>query len=84
MRRIFIMRLSPETRELNPEFQFGCMLIYPLSYACTCKPTDQILARKRLRTYYFGSVHVRDRYTDNCWTKMNRIHCQDKAGQALP
>ena len=36
-----------EGRKINPEFQFGCMLIYPLSYAYTCKPTDQILAREK-------------------------------------
>lgn len=63
-----------EGRKINPEFQFGCMLIYPLSYAYTCKPTDQILAReKMLRTYYFGDVHVRGRYTNSCRTFQESI-----------
>lgn len=61
-------------RKINPEFQFGCMLIYPLSYAYTCKPTDQILAReKMLQTYYFGDVHVRGCYTNSCRTFQESI-----------
>lgn len=53
--------------EINPDFQIGCMLIYPLTYALTCKPEDQVLTReKMLKTYYFGDVHVRGEYTNTC------------------
>ncbi|UTY40172.1 6-phospho-beta-glucosidase [Allocoprobacillus halotolerans] len=56
-----------EGHKINPDFQIGCMLIYPLTYAYTCKPSDQVLTReKMLKTYYFGDVHVRGKYTNTC------------------
>lgn len=43
------------------------MLIYPLTYAYTCKPNDQVLVRdKMLKTYYFSDVQVRGEYTNTC------------------
>ncbi|WP_207871880.1 6-phospho-beta-glucosidase [Enterococcus sp. DIV2402] len=56
-----------EGKKINPDFQFGCMLLYPCTYAATCKPEDQIAARnKLLPTYYFGDVHVKGKYTNTC------------------
>lgn len=56
-----------EGKKINPNFQFGCMLLYPCTYPATCKPEDQIAARnKLLSTYYFGDVHVRGKYTNTC------------------
>lgn len=56
-----------EGKKINPNFQFGCMLLYPCTYAATCNPLDQVLAREKLLpTYYFGDIHVRGCYTNNC------------------
>lgn len=52
---------------ISPDFKIGCMLLYPLTYAYTCRPEDQIEARKAmLRTYYFGDVQVRGYYSNTC------------------
>lgn len=60
--------------KINPDFQIGCMQIYPLTYAYTCKPADQVLARnKMLRTYYMSDVQVRGYYTNTCKTFQNTI-----------
>lgn len=56
-----------EGHKINPDFQIGCMQIYPLTYAYTCKPMDQVLTRsKMLRTYYMSDVQVRGYYTNTC------------------
>lgn len=56
-----------EGKKINPDFQFGCMLLYPCTYAATCNPEDQITVRnKLLSTYYFGDVQVRGKYTNTC------------------
>lgn len=56
-----------EGKKINPDFQFGCMLLYPCTYAATCRPEDQVVAREKLLpTYYFGDVHVRGKYTNTC------------------
>ncbi len=63
-----------EGHKINPDFQIGCMQIYPLTYAYTCKPADQVLARnKMLRTYYMSDVQVRGYYTNTCKTFQNTI-----------
>nr|WP_217933762.1 6-phospho-beta-glucosidase [Enterocloster clostridioformis] len=63
-----------EGHKINPNFQIGCMQIYPLTYAYTCKPIDQVLTRnKMLRTYYMGDVQVRGYYTNTCKTFQNMI-----------
>ena len=60
---------------INPEFQIGCMLLYPQTYAATCAPEDQIARLEKMRfTYYYGDVHVRGYYTNTCeavWRKYN-------------
>ena len=60
--------------ETDPDNQIGCMLIYPLVYAATCSPDDQISAMKKLnKTYYFGDVHCRGYYSNVCtamWQEM--------------
>ena len=54
-----------EGRKINPDFQFGCMLLYPVTYAYTCRPEDQVEARNEmLKTYYFGDVQVRGYYSN--------------------
>ena len=74
-----------EGHKINPEFQIGCMLIYPLTYAYTCKPEDQVLTRnKMLRTFYFGDVYVRGEYTNTCtsFAKMINGHFTMEEGDA--
>jgi len=52
--------------EINPDFQIGCMLIFHLSYAMTCRPEDQIVSReKMLPQFYFGDVQVRGYYSNS-------------------
>ncbi len=64
-----------EGKKINPDFQIGCMLLYPLTYAYTCKPIDQVLTRnKMLRTYYWGDVQVRGYYTNTCKAFQESIH----------
>ncbi|MBP2058816.1 6-phospho-beta-glucosidase [Lactobacillus colini] len=63
-----------EGKKINPNFKIGCMLLYPCTYAATCRPEDQICARnKLLSTYYFGDVQVRGRYTNTCTSYINQI-----------
>ena len=63
-----------EGHKINPDFQIGCMQIYPLTYAYTCKPIDQALTRnKMLRTYYMSDVQARGYYTNTCKTFQNTI-----------
>lgn len=61
--------------KINPDLKIGCMLVYPLFYAATCSPEDQVALRNRLLfTYYYGDVHVKGRYTNTCtsvWEKYN-------------
>lgn len=64
-----------EGKKINPDFRIGCMLLYPLTYAYTCKPIDQVLTRnKMLRTYYWGDVQVRGYYTNTCKAFQESIH----------
>lgn len=63
--------------EINPDFQIGCMLIYPLRYAATCSPMDQVITRdKMLPVYYCGDVHVRGRYTNTCKALWKKWGCE--------
>lgn len=56
-----------EGRKISSEFRFGCMLLYPVTYAYTCRPEDQIRAREEmLKTFYFGDVQVRGYYSNTC------------------
>src|SRR5699024_327597 len=62
--------------EIDPANQIGCMLLYPLVYAATCRPEDQIAAMKKHNmTYYYGDVHCRGYYTNVCtaiWQELGK------------
>ena len=63
-----------EGRKISQDFRFGCMLLYPVTYAYTCRPEDQIEARNEmLKTYYFGDVQVRGYYSNTCRNCMERM-----------
>ncbi|MCH1939722.1 6-phospho-beta-glucosidase [Holdemania massiliensis] len=66
-----------EGRKINPEFQFGCMLLYPKTYAQTCNPEDQLMVReKMLPLYYCADVQVRGYYSNTCTAYWDRNHSQ--------
>lgn len=53
-----------EGKKINPDFQFGNMILYNCCYAMSCRPEDQILVHdKLLPIYYFSDVQVRGHYT---------------------
>lgn len=50
-------------REINPDFQIGCMMAMSPVYPETCKPMDQIAALKEMdKTFYFADVQCRGHY----------------------
>ncbi|MCG1013123.1 6-phospho-beta-glucosidase [Tepidanaerobacter sp. GT38] len=50
--------------EINPDFKIGMMMLYPIFYAETCKPEDQLAAMKAMdQHYYFSDVQVRGYYS---------------------
>ncbi|CVI70968.1 Aryl-phospho-beta-D-glucosidase BglH [Clostridiales bacterium CHKCI001] len=56
-----------DCHKIDPDAKIGCMLLYPTTYAATCAPEDQLLAREAMdMTYYFGDVFVRGKYTNVC------------------
>ena len=53
-----------EGKKINPDFQFGNMILYNCCYAMSCHLEDQILVHdKLLLIYYFSDVQVRGHYT---------------------
>ncbi len=61
--------------QIDPENKIGCMLLYPLAYAATCRPDDQIMAMKKLnKTYYFGDVHCRGYYSNVCTSIQRQLN----------
>lgn len=64
-------------KKINPDFRIGCMLIYPLRYAATCRPEDQVITRdKMIPIYYCGDVQVRGRYTNVCRSLWKKWGCE--------
>jgi 6-phospho-beta-glucosidase len=52
-------------REINPEFQMGCMISFVPIYPFSCAPDDIMLATESMRMrYFFGDVHMRGEYPD--------------------
>lgn len=51
--------------EINPDMKVGMMLLYPMTYAETCKPGDVLEANKFMdRSYFFSDVQVRGYYSN--------------------
>lgn len=60
-------KVVAQGRKINPDFQFGCMLLYPIFYPLTPAPADTLAVHNRLSyIYYYGDVHVKGRYTHTC------------------
>ncbi|MEA5026401.1 MAG: 6-phospho-beta-glucosidase [Erysipelotrichaceae bacterium] len=50
--------------QINPDFKIGLMMLYPLTYADTCNPYDQLLCMKAMDLhYYFSDVQARGYYS---------------------
>lgn len=50
-------------REINPEFQIGCMVIAVPTYPMTPNPEDVLAAREaENKNYLFSDIHVRGKY----------------------
>lgn len=51
--------------QIDPSMQVGMMLLYPLSYAETCSPEDNLENMKNLDLHYlFSDVQVRGKYSN--------------------
>ena len=60
--------------KINPDFKIGCMVQYPLTYAKTCSPEDQLAKREyMLFTYYYLDVMCRGYYTNTCISKQQKL-----------
>jgi len=47
-------------REINPDFQIGCMMAYVPVYPYSCKPKDLLASTKMMeRRFFYSDVHVR-------------------------
>lgn len=52
-------------KQINPDFQIGMMLLYPLSYAETCSPLDNLENMRNMDLHYlFSDVQVRGKYSN--------------------
>lgn len=64
-----------EGRKINPDFQFGNMILYNCCYAMTCHPIDQMMLHdKLLPIYYFSDVQVRGYYTNTCLAYQKKMN----------
>lgn len=60
--------------EINQEFKIGLMMIYPETYAETCRPEDQVAQMKAMEIhYYFSDVQVRGFYSAKARKMQERL-----------
>jgi len=61
-------------RKINPDFRFGCMVLYNCCYSMTCDPKDVLMVHENLLPiYYFTDVQIRGRYTNTCKAYMKKM-----------
>lgn len=59
---------------IDPGSQIGMMMIYPTTYAATCRPEDQLAQMKALdRHYYFSDVQARGYYSPKAKEYMRQM-----------
>lgn len=62
-------------KEINPDFQIGCMLAMVPVYPYSCNPDDVLASIEAMnRRYFYGDVHVRGcipQYMISFWKKHN-------------
>ncbi|MGX6978205.1 6-phospho-beta-glucosidase [Vagococcus elongatus] len=73
-------------REINPEFQVGCMMAYVPVYPYSCKPEDMMASVKVMnRRFFYSDVHARGEipsYILNEWEQKGYaidFNCEDLA-----
>ncbi|CAM4497757.1 MAG: 6-phospho-beta-glucosidase [Paenibacillus macerans] len=58
---------------INPDFKIGMMMLYPLSYAETCSPEDNLENMHNMDLhYYFSDVQVRGYYSPKAYKFLER------------
>lgn len=68
--------------QINPDFQIGMMMIYPINYPKTCDPMDNLACMKEMdRHYYFSDIQCRGYYSDKAkkFLKQYGIHIKMEA-----
>lgn len=56
-------RAVKAAREINPDFQMGCMIGFVPMYPYSCNPEDVMKTQEKMRErYIFSDVHVRGHY----------------------
>ena len=59
---------------INPDFQIGCMLQWPVTYPKTCDPADVVAVREAMMPdYYYADVMCRGHYTSLCHAQAVRM-----------
>lgn len=70
-------------RQINPDFKIGMMMLYPLFYAETCNPLDQLRQLETMDLHYlFSDVQVRGYYSRKARSilKRHNVDLQLSAG----
>ncbi|WP_423188976.1 6-phospho-beta-glucosidase [Alkalibacterium sp. f15] len=71
-------------KEINPDFQIGCMMAYVPIYPYSCSPHDMLSANKMMeRRFFYNDIHVRGEipsYALKMWEKkeFNIEYSQDE------
>ncbi|HJF34001.1 MAG TPA: 6-phospho-beta-glucosidase [Sporosarcina psychrophila] len=61
-------------RKINPEFKVGCMLQYPMTYAKTTKPEDNLAKQLFMKPdFYYGDVMCKGYYTNTCTSRWKQM-----------
>lgn len=74
--------------EINPDFKIGAMIFYPMTYANTCNPLDNLKKMEDMdKHYYFSDIQVRGYYSNKAKKYLERnhidIHMEDGDKTAL-
>jgi len=77
-----------EGKQINPNFQIGCMMAYVPIYPYSCAPEDMIASVKaNERRFFYSDVHVRGEiptYTEKYWEQKGlTIDISEKERQIL-
>lgn len=70
-------------KEINPDFQIGCMASFVPIYPYSCAPNDMMLATESMHDrFFFTDVHIRGHYPNYILKKWERdgIHVAMEAG----
>ena len=71
--------------QINPDFQIGMMMLYPINYPKTCDPMDNLACMKEMdRHYYFSDIQCRGYYSDKAkkFLEQYGIHIKMEAEDA--